>query len=259
MDPKRDKQFTVPRPAAAIRPEEILDDREIAEVERQTAPQPQAVPERTIDVDAALAAEEAPEAAPEPAAGELQLTQCPACGADLSTYQERVPDAEEKGNWLRHILGEERFRKHYERLGGRLVVQLRSRTVQENDDMFVQLGREMADGRLDNSRYMLRLNRLMLALSLERMVIDDGGQGTSQSFPEVTTDTYPSEVQKGDTEGVSATDYPVARAYDKMVEKLGEGRLDALLDCLHDFEQMQTVLMRHSRDKDFWEPTGSCT
>ena len=193
---------------------------------------------------------------------EAKIVSCPACGCNLTEANgEPVVTDEEKNRWLRHVLGEDRFRQTLTLFNGLVEVRFRSRTTAENDDIFNQLGAEIKLGDIpevpaySSPAYVARMYRYMLTLSMEKLTKYDP-QGVKPAvittFPEVTAANYPP---------IDAKDHrkPLVRAHDQLLLGMSEGVLAAIMATHKRFELLMGVLLHHTEDPDFWKPTVAGT
>jgi hypothetical protein len=174
---------------------------------------------------------------------------CPHCGIPADMAQSIIqPDDVDKKRWLRHLLGEARFTKEYAVIVGQEIkVQLRSRTVAENDAIMAQLTEEVNSGLLpaeplvNNPQYMMRMHKLMLAVSLCRLI-----PAHQEEYLAVTADNYPP---------INSLDKrrPVIRAYDALLSNLPLGLLNILVEKLRMFESVCYTLSIRGYDVNFWQ------
>lgn len=177
---------------------------------------------------------------------------CPHCGIPPHIASGITqPDDVDKKRWLRHLLGEERFLKEYDLVAGQdIKIQLRTRTVAENDAIMAQLADEVAAGQLSpepptlNPAYVLRMHRLMLAASLNRFIPKH-----PEVYPLVCEANYPA-ADKNDTRR------PISRAYDRLLGGLPIGLLNIMVEKLRVFEGICYGLSLRGYDANFWQETG---
>ena len=183
----------------------------------------------------------------EEAKGELDRRDfCPNCSIDLRGFKEREVSDEEKTLWLRHVLGEERFTKAYSMYGGRVNIVLRSRTLEESNAVFEQLKVEPSGEGMTGlePEFLSKVNSYALVSSLASY--------NDEVYPPVTRENYPdTEHLLEEEEHRSA----VALAYEKHIQKLPEGVVSAMIQCLNDFDHLVQVLQQHCNDSDFWSTT----
>lgn len=119
-----------------------------------------------------------PAAVPEPgASGDLDkiadvgatapLQFCPHCGWDLSIPEIVEPSHDEKMTFLASMLGGQTFSKTFNLLGGQLVIELRTLTTQEIDEIYRQAFRDRENGVIGtDAEFWERVNRMRLYLQL---------------------------------------------------------------------------------------------
>ena len=171
---------------------------------------------------------------------------CPHCGLEYNkALVVAEPSRDDKTVWLRHILGEPRFTKEFVELGGKLKVVLRSRTTEENDQIFAQLEDDIKNGVISdapiavNAAYIHRMQRLMLACSLKSI-----SPIHENDYPVITSKDYSDPTKRA-----------VVVAHDKLIAPMSEGMLAILLACIKKFESITRVLIMHTEDENFWQPT----
>jgi hypothetical protein len=196
-----------------------------------------------------------------PAAGPEENQMCLACGSRMTPDMRGIDITEEdKNRWLRHILGEERFRQTYSVFNGRLQITFRSRTTQENDMLFKQMTHEINNNKLPEApyfsspAYVARMNRLMTILSLENItkyVKDDKGDVEAHpvAYPFVTEEEY----------SIKDTEYhtPLAKAHADILTDMDESLVAVIMTLLRRFDVMVSTLVMHSSDADFWTAAGA--
>jgi len=234
------------RAAGAPTPDEVLGADKVAQLmveqEAELKAKHQELQAKTVELP--------PVEKKEPEAAVAKDPYCPVCGADLTTNRPPVIDESDRDSWVRHLFGEERFRKSYLRVNGTVRIILRSRLASETDEIYRQIAADVADGTLSSAPgFMLgspnlsRMNRLVLAMSLERVEKADGTP--ILVMPVVSTEAYPPVDDKDKNQ-------PVARAYAKLINKLGDNALAVLMSCLRDFEKITMSLTFESSQASFF-------
>ncbi|RIZ71256.1 MAG: hypothetical protein D0530_04840 [Methylococcales bacterium] len=182
------------------------------------------------------------------AVASIDTRACPHCGLQ---YQKATaldaPSESDKMAWMRHILGEPRFTKEFVEMGGALKIVLRSRTTEENDQIFSQLEDEVKSGVIAtaplmyNPGYMLRMQRLMLVCSLKR------------TTPLRQAD-YPELVKAAEYKDADGKRRNIVVAHDLLINGMSEGLLSILLACQKRFDAICRTLIMHTTDENFWKP-----
>lgn len=156
---------------------QILDDREEAVAQEPAkAPEPAAVktatPEPAKPEDTPLTEDEPAEQPTEPM---VILPFCPRCGWDMRQKFEVEITDRDKEDFVACLLGNTRFKKRYELLGGRLVLTLRALLSEENKLIYQQL---VVDQRVERVRtegeWYARLIDYRLACSVESLADGNG-------------------------------------------------------------------------------------
>lgn len=151
---------------------EIVDDRETPKEELR----PEAAP--------AAASAEPPPAPPEPPTPvsvpqEISvpaiLPFCPRCGWDMRQKFEVVPTDRDKEDFLATLLGNERFRKRYELLGGKIVVTFRGLLAEENKLVYRQLVLDQQEAKIaTEAEWFVQMMDYRLACSVESIATNTG-------------------------------------------------------------------------------------
>lgn len=151
---------------------EIVDDRETPAEE----PKPEPAPDST--------AAETPPAPPEPStpisvpqetSASAILPFCPRCGWDMRQKFEVVPTDRDKEDFLATLLGNERFRKRYELLGGKIVVTFRGLLAEENKLVYRQLVLDQQEAKIaTEAEWFVQMADYRLSCSLESIATSTG-------------------------------------------------------------------------------------
>lgn len=179
--------------------------------------------------------------------GNAPQTHCQRCGWELaSNLVEKVTD-DDKRNFVRCMLGEQRFTKDYILLGGELKATFRAIRPVEMDLIVDQLKKDTADGKLNNeAEYLVNYSRYMLVCSLQAVSFIDKGQ----SYPEVIPRKDKSE-EAPEENGPSA----LPTLYKELTEDWQEALHAILLVHMRQFEKLYDILIHRAYDPDFWPPT----
>lgn len=179
-------------------------------------------------------------------------TQCKHCSRDLASLRTMVkPTEEDKKAWMRHILGEERFRKEFTLMGGKLKVTMRSRTAAETDMIFQQLNRDAVNGVIPNiaafanPTYYARLHRITAVISLERLELEQAGPNPVV-FPPVTQAYTP-------VDGKTVLEIAEAAVIGRLSH---EAVVNAVTWCARAFEGICRELLERMNDSNFWKTAG---
>jgi len=169
-------------------------------------------------------------------------TTCVYCGKSLERGLDlAVPDDEDKAAWLDCVLGGNRFTKRYSLFGGKVEITYRERILTETEAILQQLTSEVSEGALPaiaayvNPRYNLRMNKLMLAASIKKVVF-------KPDSPETRVITFPTLTTTGG----------VAKLLDLLAEvAANEGLYSCLLARYQHFEAVCAMLVNWSNDPNF--------
>lgn len=152
-------------PSAPLGPE-IVDDREqVAATESAQKNEPAAP----------AGAEPQPEPYSPPPPPPIVLPFCPRCGWDMRMKYDVEVTEEDKQSFIAILLGNARFKKKYEFLGGKFVVTLRSLLADENIAIHQQLVVDHKAGELPSeNEWFLRMFEYRIACSLDSVYEGDG-------------------------------------------------------------------------------------
>lgn len=185
------------------------------------------------------------ESAPsEAAASAHTLQNCPYCGWKLDQEVVEVTE-EDRQQWLRSILGGERFVKTYSVYNGNLKIEFRCRTSREADLITEQIGLDMKHGRHNTAvEQMHWLRRYMFVTSLSRISV--GAQ--SSVLPEIMPCNGESSYKLPTTPdrnmvGVVTQDF---------LQRWQDALLEALLSIYSKFELLVGKLQQEAWKTDFF-------
>lgn len=228
-------EFKVP-PGAGNRPEgsAVLDRaparltsmKDVSEEEKQ-----QLLEEETPEAAARTFGSEDPEA-PKP---------CPMCG--WNTRNQDIVDVTEKDkmSFISAVLGGKRFRKTYERMGGRVKITMRSRTVPETDEVMRQLERDRKNENLESmTEIMVRTWHYQMVIGLEKVEMADQAP---IEFPELDLNSKP---------GDSSDEYLLQEAGRRVTQGWHEHLYSMIQNASRHFDQVVQALTLRAHDADFW-------
>lgn len=177
---------------------------------------------------------------------------CKHCQRDLASLRSMVkPTEEDKKAWMRHILGEERFRKEFVLMGGKLKVTMRSRTAEETDLIFQQLNRDAVSGIIPNiaafanPTYYARLHRITAVISLDRIELEQAGPNPVV-FPPIGQAYTASE-------GKSLVEVAEPAIIGRIKH---EAVVNSVTWCARAFEGICRELLERMNDSNFWKTAG---
>lgn len=203
----------------------------------------------TVEVPPEPPKSDKPEAPPEPSG------KCEHCQRDVRQVRsEMQPSDDDKRRFRRYLQGEPRFVKEYELLGGSVRAVFRSRHTRETEAIFATLTELLSKNELGpgpaygNPAYHLRMDRLMLAATLEKVELqsEEGQPARLLLFDPLS----PNSADRPTSAQVLAVE---AAAMDKLDN---EALFSMLLGRLRHFEQLVGTLISRSTDPDFWPATG---
>lgn len=157
--------------AATLQQFSVIDDR----AETQAAEKPPSPPAPAAEAPAPAAPTE-PTPADMPAAPLAPILPfCPRCGWDMRQKFEVEITDRDKEDFLATMLGNSRFRKEYELMGGKLKVVFRSVLAEENKLIYRQLLLDQQEGRVSSeAEWINQLMDYRLACSLESITTSKG-------------------------------------------------------------------------------------
>ena len=142
------------------------------------------------------------------------IDSCPHCGWDLKLDDPTEVDADDKMVFIQSIMGNKRFVKTYELLGGGLHITFRTLTTKEMDLIYAQLNYEQNRGEVASmDDYYEKLMRYRMCLSV--MKFDAGEGGIVEEYPEV--DSFDTPVDTGDDKENTKLFYMLKFFYDKVI------------------------------------------
>lgn len=172
--------------------------------------------------------------------------QCPHCLRDLTTKPPE-PEPDDLINFVGAILGQQRFIKRYEFLGGRLAVVLRQPTSAEASLLAEQVSTDQRDGRILNMEDMLRLGfgyRLVLSLQTVHL----GGRAIDVGK------AVDAEIQRPGVAGAENTSLPrLLTTIQKKPPFDNEGVWNMLLQAGRQFGELTKILQDRADKPDFWK------
>lgn len=182
-----------------------------------------------------------PEALPSAGTDQPPLN-CPHCGWDQKNIDPETPSDTDKLNFLQSTLGQTRFYKEYDLMGGHVKVAFRTLTSEEADMCYTQAALDAEAGLInDFGKYLRTLADYRLCLGLFRL---DTGR-YKHELPDM--DGY-----KTDMPGKKETKLKqiVPHIYDKVLVQ--EPIRAACAAAFHRFQRMTELLVAHVDDPNFW-------
>lgn len=192
----------------------------------------------------------APETAPQPApAAEplLVLPFCPRCGWDMrQKFEVKITDRD-KEDFVAVLLGNTRFKKKYELLGGRLIVTLRGLLAEETKMIYKQLVVDQQEKRVNTEgEWYTQLLEYRLACSVEQ-VTDKHGKPL-HIVPELKDIPFqPDAAHPNDTPLVAMSDYVNTTVLAQEVTKRLVGT------HLRQFQRLVEALEAMALEPSFWD------
>jgi hypothetical protein len=227
---------------------QILDDREeMAAEETPAAPKAEnAKPApKPVETPEELPLDRVPDVAPvEPM---VVLPFCPRCGWDMRQKFEVTITDRDKEDFVACLLGNTRFKKKYELLGGRLVLRLRALLSEENKMIYKQLVVDQAAERIKTEgEWYAQLIEYRLACSVES-ISDKNGKIISvvPELHEIAT-IYPNKELPEDTPLVEALKFVNTKVLAQEVTKRLVGT------HLRQFQRLVEALEAMALEPSFW-------
>jgi len=230
---------------------QILDDRDEMESEEKETP---AAPEKKETPAFAAAPEEPARSAPldrdppeVPQTPLVVLPFCPRCGWDMrQKFDVEITDRD-KEDFVACLLGNTRFKKKYELLGGRMVLTLRALLSEENKMIYKQLVLDQAAERIKTEgEWYAQLIEYRLACSVES-IADKSGKIISlvPELEEIGT-IYPKRERPDDTPLVAALSFVNTKVLAQEVTKRLVGT------HLRQFQRLVEALEAMALEPSFW-------
>ena len=175
---------------------------------------------------------------------------CPRCGWDVVRRDKDTVTEEDKKRFVRSVLGNKRYTKDFEFLGGAMKVIFRSVKPNEMDVILKQLRADTAAGKVvGEAEYLVYYSRYMLSCSLQSISTEEEGQ----SFVSVD-DILSTDAGAAYKEDENATILPAL--YADLAKKWQEGLHAILMVALRQFEKEYDVLIHRAYMPDFWNATA---
>jgi len=220
---------------------EIVDDRaQIKDVPPPAQPAPE--PVKVVD-------EETLPVLPDPTVGmPVILPFCPRCGWDMrQKFDVEITEAD-KENFVTTLLGNLRFKKKYELLGGRMVLTLRALTAAENKMIYQQLLADQQSGKVVTApEWYTQLIEYRLACSIESVADKDGK--LLHAVPELQDMRFDAKTPL-DTAIPAMLDYVSANVLSQEVFKRLVGT------HLREFQRLIEALEAMALEPSFWTGIG---
>lgn len=202
---------------------------------------------------AAYAQGKADGAAMPEAGGLLHPAECPHCGYDLKKPDPTEPTDDDKLNFVQAVLGQQRFRKTYALLGGRLRVTFRSLLTSESNMAFRQVlvdAQSDLKNRLvqDTAFYWRNLTTYRTVMALES--VDSAATGTIEIAPVDEIETDPGAFSFPDTKLIAVHDEIVKQAMptEHLQQIVGH--------CFNEFQALCDKLTVMAEDANFYRAIG---
>lgn len=222
----------------------IIDDRETA-TDPPPAPAPVAAPEPAPEP---VTPEVNPLAPQEYSGGTepmVLLPFCPRCGWDMRQKYDVDVTTTDKEDFVATLLGNTRFKRKYELLGGRLCITMRSLLAEESKMIYRQLVADQQANRVTNqTEWFTQMLEYRLACSLESTA-DKSGR-LLQVVPELSEMPKPANADVLDT--------PVLSLYEFVNTKvLAQEVLKRMVGAhLREFQRLVEALEAMALEPSFW-------
>lgn len=187
------------------------------------------------------------------AGGLLHPAECPHCGYDLKKPDPTAPTDDDKLNFVQAVLGQQRFRKTYSLLGGKLRLTFRSLLTSESNMAFRQVvvdaQKDLRDRLIqDTPFYWRNLTTYRTVMALE--AVDSAATGTIEVPPieeiEVDAGTY------------AFPDTKLLAVHDEIVQQTmpTETLQQIVGHCYNEFQALCDKLMVMAEDPNFFGAIG---
>lgn len=229
---------------------QILDDREEMAADKPAVAAEENKPEPQPNTPQADTPESLPldrDKVVEPSEPMAVLPFCPRCGWDMRQKFEAHPTDRDREDFVACLLGNTRFKKKYELLGGRLVLTLRALLSEENKMIYKQLLVDQAAERIKTEgEWYAQLIEYRLACSVESMT-DKNGKVISlvPELSEIAT-IYPQKERPEDTPLVAALNFVNNKVLAQEVTKRLVGT------HLRQFQRLVEALEAAALEPSFW-------
>lgn len=230
---------------------QILDDREeMADEPKEEKKEPAKPTAATTEGPGAVKIEDLPlERDPviTPAEPMALLPFCPRCGWDMRQKFEVEVTDRDKEDFVACLLGNTRFKKKYELMGGRMILKLRALLSEENKMIYKQLVVDQAAERIKTEgEWYAQLIEYRLACSVESIAGKDGKViAIVPELHEIAT-IYPEKELPEDTPLVAALKFVNTKVLAQEVTKRLVGT------HLRQFQRLVEALEAMALDPSFW-------
>lgn len=228
---------------------QIFDDREDmakapAEEKKETAPPLKASETESVKIEDLPLERDPVSVPPEPM---VILPFCPRCGWDMRQKFEVEVTDRDKEDFVACLLGNTRFKKKYELLGGRMVLKLRALLSEENKMIYKQLVVDQAAERIKTEgEWYAQLIEYRLACSVESIANKEGKIiSIVPELHELET-LYPNKELPEDTALVAALKFVNTKVLAQEVTKRLVGT------HLRQFQRLVEALEAMALDPSFW-------
>ena len=175
---------------------------------------------------------------------------CPICGyrGEPSNVKIDVSDDDAR-SYLTSMLSGKPFIKSYELFGGRIVVTFASGDGTTDDEIILQVNKDIAKGRIasDNISVYRRLGIYNMLYSLYRLKVADIETDYSDKGPYIRK----AKAQQSGESHEDDPDKPIYFMYKEVYPRLARF-INPLLDCFDEFRILLANLTRRATDSDFW-------
>lgn len=231
---------------------QILDDRD-TKPEKKPAPEketpaktePEELPPPMVDATKNTTPLDPPPTQPPPQEPMVILPFCPRCGWDMRQKFEVDVTDRDKEDFVACLLGNTRFKRKYELMGGRLVVVLRSLLADETKTIYRQLVLDQDANRIKTEgEWFAQMMDYRLACSIESLA-DKKGRHIA-IVPEMNDVVFTPAKDSPDTALVGLLDYVNKKALAQEVTKRLVGA------HLRQFQRLVEALEAMALEPSFW-------
>jgi hypothetical protein len=161
-------------------------------------------------------------------------THCQYCGWDLNESVDVEPTEADKEEFIKSVLGERRFERVVEFLGGKVKIQYHTPTVAEEDAMLQQMRTEEAIGNLTNNEQWWNCLRRFRALCMLRRIELDGK--IAHEYDYISMDG----------------DAPIKEAEEERFKRIPSHLLSFIVQGMSHVDGIYGQLITRAQNPDFW-------
>lgn len=161
---------------------------------------------------------------------------CPHCGMNTDTSPFDEPTENDKQEWIRHIMGKNRFCKEYSLYGGKLKIAFKTRTVKENSEVYKYIRNQVNENKISdapasvNPALMYYTTRANIVYSLDSLVVE------GKAVDLIDSDNF--SLMENDLE--------------EYLGAFSQAQIELIVNYLVKFEELCKTLIRRAINPDFF-------